>query len=291
MLEEEKQAVISQAVTRGLDPNVRLKPSGVEWLGDVPQHWEVTSVKRHYNIQLGKMLQGQPNSLTDVEVHYLKAQHVQWDYVRTDNLPTMWASQTDIEQFGICEGDLLVCEGGEGGRSGLLKEIPNGYIIQNALHRVRPTPRSYNNFLQYLMMAISATRWFDAINSKATIAHFTKEKFGTLTIPLPPPVEQTAIVEHLDKAIADIDAAIARARRQIELLQEYRTKLVTDVVTGKLDVRGAASQLPDESDDQGLIQETDSTTHISDEDFFATNDPEDMVPIEAPILIRGQRYP
>ena len=80
-----------------------------------------------------------------------------------------------------------------------------------------------------------------------------------------------------------INAAIARARRQIELLQEYRTRLIADVVTGKLDVRETAAQLPDESDDQDLIQETDSSTHDSDEDFYATNDSEDKVPIEAPI--------
>ena len=66
---------------------------------------------------------------------------------------------------------------------------------------------------------------------------------------VPPLPEQTAIVEHLDKATAGIDAAIARARRQIELVQEYRTRLISDVVTGKLDVRAAAAQLPDEAED------------------------------------------
>ena len=72
----------------------------------------------------------------------------------------------------------------------------------------------------------------------------------------PPSTGQYAIVEHLDKATADIDAAIARARRQIELLQEYRTRLIADVVTGKLDVREAAAQLPDEADDQDPIEES-----------------------------------
>ena len=237
LLEEYRQAVIHHAVTRGLDPDVRLKPSGVEWLGDVPVHWGVAAVKRHYSIQLGKMLQNSPNVPTDIAVPYLKAQHVQWFSVRTTDAPTMWASPHEIEQFGIRAGDLLVCEGGEGGRCSLVEEVPPGYIIQNALHRVRSSGNSRNDYLQYVMSSISKTGWFDAINNKATIAHFTAEKFGSLMIPVPPLAEQTAIVRYLDKATADIDVAIDRARREIELLGEYRTRLIADVVTGKVDVR------------------------------------------------------
>ena len=244
-MEEYKRAVIQQAVTRGLDPDVPLKPSGVEWLGDIPEHWEASQVKRHYLIQLGKMLQNAASEPLDTEVPYLKAQHVQWFVVNTDDPPTMWASPRDIVQYGICPGDLLVCEGGEGGRAGLVKDISPGYIIQNALHRVRSLSDSKNEYLQYVMSAIASTGWFDAINNKATIAHFTAEKFGALVIPIPPPPEQTAIVAHLDKLTSDIDVAIAHTRREIELLEEYRTRLIADVVTGKLDVREAAANLPD----------------------------------------------
>ena len=243
LLEEYRQAVIQHAVTRGLDPDVRLKPSGVEWLGDVLAHWEVSAVKRHYSIQLGKMLQNGPNVPTDIAVPYLKAQHVQWFSVRTTDAPTMWATPHEIEQFGIRAGDLLVCEGGEGGRCCLVEEVPPGYIIQNALHRVRPSGNCRNDYLQYVMSSISKTGWFDAINNKATIAHFTVEKFDSLMIPVPPFPEQTAIVAYLDKATADIDAAIDRARREIELLGEYRTRLIADVVTGKVDVREATAEL------------------------------------------------
>ena len=229
-----------------LTPNPKYKDSGVEWLGEVPEHWKVVAVKRCYSIQLGKMLQNHANQSTDIEVPYLKAQHVQWFSIRTEDAPKMWASQNDVVQFGICEGDLLVCEGGEGGRCGLVKESCPDYIIQNALHRVRALGDCRNEYLQYVMNSIAATGWFDAINSKATIAHFTREKFGALSIPIPPLPEQTAIVKYLDKATATIDTAITRARREIELLNEYRTRLTADVVTGKLDVREAAAQLPDE---------------------------------------------
>ena len=264
LLEEQRQAVIHRAVTRGLDPDVRLKPSGVEWISDVPAHWIVAPVKRHYSIQLGKMLQNRPTGLADVEVPYLKAQHVQWSSIRIADAPTMWASPPEIEQFGIREGDLLVCEGGEGGRCGLVKEVEPGYIIQNALHRVRPSGNCTNDYLRYVMISIAKTGWFEAINNKATIAHFTVEKFGSLPIPLPPLAEQAAIVKYLDKVTADVDADIARARRHIELLREYRTRLIADVVTGKLDVREVAENLPDEPKRTEPINEADDLASIDD---------------------------
>lgn len=256
LLEEQRQAVIHRAVTHGLDPDVQFKPSSIKWIGDVPAHWVVAPVKRHYSIQLGKMLQNRPTGLADVEVPYLKAQHVQWFSVRTTNAPTMWASPHEIEQFGIRAGDLLVCEGGEGGRCGLVKEVEPGYIIQNALHRVRPSGNCTNDYLRYVMISIAKTGWFDAINNKATIAHFTAEKFGSLLIPVPPLPEQVAIVEYLDKATADVDTAMARARRHVELLREYRTRLIADVVTGKLDVREAAMVLPEKADESNRLGET-----------------------------------
>ena len=240
LLTEQRQATIHRAVTRGLDPNVPLKDSGVEWLGDVPAHWESTAVKRHYEVQLGKMLQPSPNSPDDVEVPYLKAQHVHWNHIRIENAPTMWARHKEVKQFGIRQGDLLIVEGGAGAtNSGILEKIPDGYIIQNALHRVRPKRQARNDFLLYMMMSVASSGWFEAINNKATIPHFTKEKLDGLPIPCPPLEEQAAIVRHLDKATSDIDTAIDKAQRQIDLLREYRTRLIADVVTGQVDVRGA----------------------------------------------------
>jgi type I restriction enzyme S subunit len=258
LLEEYRQALIHQAVTGQIDvrtgkPYPAYKDSGVPWLGKVPEHWEVKPVKRHYDIQLGKMLQTRPNSPDDIEVPYLKAQHVQWFSVRTLDAPRMWASPREIQQFGITAGDLLVCEGGEGGRCGIVKEIPEGFIIQNALHRVRPRNHCRNDYLQYVMSVISATGWFEALNNKATIAHFTREKFGALNIPTPSVDEQTAIVDYLDAQTAKIEAAIAAARREIDLVREYRERLIADVVTGKVDVREVAAQLPEEPEHESDI--------------------------------------
>ena len=180
-------------------------------------------VKQNYSIQLGKMLQSRPNTSEDIQVPYLKAQHVQWFRVRTSDAPIMWAGPNDLVQFGIAPGDLLVCEGGEGGRCGILNQNVDRYIMQNALHRVRPEKQNRNEYLQYVMSSIAATGWFDAVNNKATIAHFTREKFGALRVPIPPRIEQLAVIRYLEKTIAKIDAAIDRTNCQSHLLENSAT--------------------------------------------------------------------
>ena len=177
------------------------------------------------------MLQPEPKSADDVELPYLKAQHVQWSRVEVDEPPTMWSSPEDMDRYSVTRGDLLVCEGGEGGRAALLdREFP-GLIIQNALHRVRPKQHSINAYLHYWLVAFSASGWFEAINNRATIAHFTKEKLGALKLVLPPLDEQRDIAAFLDRETERIDSLIAKKRLLIERLQEYRTALITRTVT------------------------------------------------------------
>ena len=218
-----------------LQPYPAYKDSDVPWLGNVPTHWEVTQAKRYYEIQLGKMLQNSPSGSGDDPVSYLKAQHVQWFRVRTDNLPTMWASRTEIGKYGVQVGDLLVCEGGEGGRSALIKDFIGRIIIQNALHRVRSSRSSTNEFLQYVMYTISTTEWFDAINNKATISHFTKDKFGSLNIPFPPLPEQHAIARFLDHIDGRVNRYIRAKRKLIALLNEQKQAIIHRAVTRGLD--------------------------------------------------------
>jgi type I restriction enzyme S subunit len=147
----------------------------------------------------------------------------------------MWASENDIAQYSVKAGDLLVCEGGEGGRCGILQETAESYIIQNALYRVRPVGHCRNDFLQWVMSVIAATGWFDALNSKATIAHFTREKFGALRIPIPPRSEQDAIVSFLGQANRRLLRYIDAKRKLIALLDEQKQAIIHSAVTRGLD--------------------------------------------------------
>ena len=225
----------SRIRTTGVKSYPSYKDCGAPWIREIPEHWKTTAVKREYEIQMGKMLQPHPQANGDVAVPYLKALNVQWYSVHADNPQTMWATQEEIEQLEVAPGDLLVCEGGEGGRAGIVKSAPKGLIIQNALHRVRSRGRSQNQFLQHLLRVVSDSGWFEAINSKATIAHFTKEKFAALPIPIPPAEEQASIVRFLDHADEQIQRYIAGKERLITLLEEERPALVHQAVTRGLD--------------------------------------------------------
>ena len=216
-------------------PYPAYKDSGVEWLGEIPTHWEVKASRREFTIQLGKMLQPTARGPQDSEIPYFKAQHVQWETVRTTGMPIMWADPADEVQYGVLDGDLLVCEGGEVGRAGIVRNPPDRAIIQNALHRVRSTGTSSIRLLIYLLKHAASQGWFEILCNRATIAHFTSEKFGDLPIPTPPLSEQRAIAAFLDRETAKIDALVAKKERLIELLQEKRTALISDAVTKGLD--------------------------------------------------------
>lgn len=213
----------------------KYKPSGIEWLSEIPEHWEVLECKFGFSIQLGKMLQNEPQTPRDERVPYLKALYVQWESVDVTDLPEMWASPEDILKYSVQSGDLLVCEGGEVGRAGILWNSPAKCIIQNALHRVRPRKDNCSQYLMYLLEVVSYRGWFDILCNKATIAHFTSEKFGGLSIALPPPNEQRAIAAFLDRETERIDVLIKKKERQIDLLQEKRAAVISHAVTKGLD--------------------------------------------------------
>ena len=239
LLTEQRQATIHSAVTRGLDPNVPLKDSGVEWLGDVPEYWQVASLRHRYAQSLGKML----DSKRYTGIHslpYIRNIDVQWDCISVENLPVIDISPDEYDRYTLQFGDLLVCEGGEVGRCAIwMDELPLcGF--QKALHRLRPLNRQLDvpRFMYFVLNAAAHSRAFDD-GQLSTISHLTGEKLRAHRFPFPPHGEQAAIACYLDKATADIDTDIDKAQRQIVLLREYRTRLIADVVTGQVDVRGA----------------------------------------------------
>lgn len=209
--------------------------SNVPWFGDAPTHWIVCAIKHKYHVQLGKMLQGSAKTQSDREVPYLKAANVQWFSVETASFSSMWASPKEIAQFGIRKGDLLVCEGGEGGRSGIVKVDLNEHIIQNALHRVRPTGDNSNTYLQYVLFVAKIYGWLDVLNSKATIAHFTREKLAAFRVPMPPQREQRAIARYLDHMDQRVRRYVRAKERLIGLVEEEKQAIINQAVTRGLD--------------------------------------------------------
>ena len=265
LLEEEKQAIIHRAVTRGLDPNVRLKPSGVEWLGDVPEHWEVVALRHRYSQCLGKMLDAK--RITGRHpLPYLRNTDVQWDRINIDDLPEMDIPSNEYDRYNVQKGDLLVCEGGDVGRCAIWSSELAVCGFQKALHRLRPRNRGRDvpRFLYYSLYAAAKSSAFND-GHLSTIAHLTGDKLKAHRFPFPPVTEQESVVDFLDNASRQVDQTVSTAKNEINLLREYRTRLIADVVTGKLDVREAAAKLPEEPEEPELLEEIEGTPEGEEE--------------------------
>ena len=232
LLEEEKQAIINRAVTRGLDPNVRLKPSGVEWLGDVPEHWEVRRLKT-----LCSMKSGEGITAESIEIAG------EYPVYGGNGLRGFASSHTHDGAFALIGRQGALCGNVHIARGqfwasehAVVATLQRGYVLDwfGAILRVM-------NLNQY---SIAAAQPGLAV-----------ERVLNLQLPVPPIHEQEGLANHIERDTGAVNIAITRARRQIELLQEYRTRLIADVVTGKLDVREAAALLPDDPEDEDPIDE------------------------------------
>ena len=252
LLEEEKQAVIHRAVTRGLpaeasaqaglDPNVRLKPSGVEGLGDVPAHWEVGPVKRAFL----SMDYGISESASDSgTIRLLTMAHLNNGQVTVpptggvDSVNPYLLLQKDDLLFNRTNSQELV------GKVGLFTGHDSPVTFASYLVRMRPCP---NHDPVYLNMALNDTSFISRARREAIPSlhqsNLNPTRYGRLHIVLPPRQEQQTILRVLRNETRSLRDAISRTRRQIELLQEYRTRLIADVVTGQVDVRAAGGQVP-----------------------------------------------
>ena len=259
LLEEERQAVVNQAVTRGLDPDVPLKPSGVEWLGDVPEHWEMRRLKTVAEMRVSNVDKHTKEGESPVRLcNYV-------DVYKNDRITSgmdfmrATASLGEVERFRLQRNDVLITKDSETwndiGVPALVTDTDDDLVCGYHLALLRPYGKLLGPYLSRVLQTQGVAHQFHVQANGVTRYGLTHAGIQSVWLPLPPLSEQTAIVEYLDKAKTDIDAAIARARRQVELVEEYRTRLIADVVTGKLDVREVAAQLPDEAENDNLIGE------------------------------------
>jgi type I restriction enzyme S subunit len=242
LLKEKRQAVISHAVTKGLDPTVPMKPSGIDWVGTIPSHWNTPPVFARYFAVLGKMLDENKRTGTH-PVSYLRNADVNWDTINVDDLPTIDITPDEYDRFTLQPGDMLICEGGAGiGQTAIWQGELSVCAFQKALHRLRPLkPYSENPRFFYYCMHYVVEAGFVLAGGTATIPHLTGEQLRKYRFPTPPFDEQNEIVLFLDEIVDKFNSLIAEAERAISLLQERRTALISAAVTGKIDVRDFAS--------------------------------------------------
>ena len=178
--------------------------------------------KRLVQPLLGKMLQPAQGSPDETLVLYLKAGHVGWGRLDLpEELPEMWATETDIYTLHPKVGDLLICEGGEVGRATVIgKPLPPTAIVQNSLHLVRQSQSADVRYLRYALEHAALSGWLDILCNKATIAHLTNDKLRDLRVPFHIGSKQTRIANFLDEQTARINALIAEKERLVEVLHE-----------------------------------------------------------------------
>jgi len=242
LLQEQRTALITRAVTKGLDPTVPMKDSGVEWLGEIPALWEVAPVYARYEVALGKMLDAK-RVTGEFSGLYLRNVDVQWDRVNTEGLPEMDFAPWERDRYSVRPGDLLVCEGGEVGRTAIWRGEIEECFYQKALHRVRPrAERDAPRFFFYLMYMVAKRGVFAGAGNQNTIDHLTAIQLKHYRFPFASEPEQRAIAAFLDRETARIDALVASVRDAIDRLKELRTALISAAVTGKIDVRQEAAE-------------------------------------------------
>ena len=230
-----KQSVITEAVCRGLNPNVPRKDSGIVWIGQIPEGWDVSRVGLHYSIILGKMLCDKPIE-NGVFAPYYCAANVHFDGITSGELKKMWYSLEETEKYRVRNGDLLVVEGGAGaGGCAIVNSIEGDTFIQNSIMIVRSSSHEVR-FLKYHIERLVSQGYIDFVCNKATIPHFTKDKLSQVPYAFPSKAEQQAIAEFLDKKCTEIDTLISLKQSKIEALKEYKKSIIYEFVTGKKEV-------------------------------------------------------
>ena len=228
-----KQSVITEAVTKGLNPEVEMKESGVEWIGRIPKEWKVSRVGLHYNIILGRMLCPKPLDETYTLEKYYCAANVHFEGI-TGELKQMWFSSQDKSIYKTKKDDLLIVEGGAGaGGCAILEESNEDIYIQNSIMIARPKRDNNCRYLKYLIEQLVKKGYIDIVCNKATIPHFTKEKVSNVPFLVMPPNEQRAIATYLDTKCAEIDSLIALKQQKIDALKDYKKSMIYEYVTGK----------------------------------------------------------
>lgn len=232
-----KQAVITQAVTKGIRGDRPMKNSGIEWVGEIPAGVPISRVGLHFDIVLGKMLCSAPVDDNYTLESYYCAADVHFEGLSNGEKKKMWFSPDEKEQYCVKNGDLLVVEGGAGaGGCAIAVSTDVPIYIQNSIMIVRSKGISNIRYLRYLLECLVKKGYIDVVCNKATIPHFTKDKLANVPFIVFSQSEQEEIAEYLNEKCADIDALIAKKQQYLTEIENYKKSLIYEYVTGKKEV-------------------------------------------------------
>lgn len=232
-----KQAVITQAVTKGIRSDRPMKDSGIEWIGEIPVGVPISRVGLHFDIVLGKMLCSAPVDDNYTLESYYCAADVHFEGLSNGEKKKMWFSPDEKEQYCVKNGDLLVVEGGAGaGGCAIAVSTDVPIYIQNSIMIVRSKGISNIRYLRYLLECLVKKGYIDVVCNKATIPHFTKDKLANVPFIVFSQSEQEEIAEYLNEKCAGIDAMISKKQQYLTEIENYKKSLIYEYVTGKKEV-------------------------------------------------------
>ena len=242
LLKEKRTSIINEIVTGKKEKigNAWVKPvetknSGVEWIGEIPKDWDILPLKYFGQVTLGKMLT--PKDKGNYHFRpYLRSKNIQVEKVDISDVKEMWFSDKELIQLRLKNEDILLNEGGDVGRTCIWKNQIEECYIQNSVNRLRFKDDIPKYFL-HLSTLYYSVGYYDSIVNRVSIPHLTKQKLESVLFIKPTISEQTQIVEYLDEQTQKIDTIIEKETQRIELLKEYRQSLISEVITGKIDVR------------------------------------------------------
>lgn len=246
-LNEQKQAIIHRAVTRGLNPDAPLKPSGIPWLGDIPAHWEVWRIGRFSKVGNGST-PSRSNMLfwSGGSYPWLNSSQVNRGFIDSSDQFVTERALKECHLPQVSAGSVLIAITGQGKTRGTSAVLGiESTINQHIAYITQRLPVASAEYLQLCLVAAYSTLRAISEDSGSTKGALTCEDIKRFKLAIPPVDEQKQIVSYVDIETRFCNNAITRTEREIALMQEYRTRLTADVVTGKLDVREAAAKLPD----------------------------------------------
>lgn len=236
LLNEQKAGIINDAVTKGLNPNAKMIPSGIEWLGDIPEHWEVRKIKSLGNAIIG--LTYSPLELTDEGkgTLVLRSSNVQNAKITYDDC--VYVTTKIPEKKRTIKGDILICSRNGSvrliGKNAIIDEKASGQSFGAFMTIFRS---SYFEYLHYFFNSASFKAQ-SGLFSTSTINQLTTGILNNILVAIPLDIkEQKLVVSHIGKETSIINKTIATIEKEIALVQEYRTALIAEAVTGKIDVR------------------------------------------------------
>lgn len=240
VLKERKQLIISKAVTRGLDDSAPLKDSGVEWIGQIPEHWEIIKLKYISSIKGRIGWNGlRSEEFEDSSYAYLvtgqdfKGSNIVW----SDCYQINQKRYDEDPEIQLKNGDLLITKDGSIGKVAKVSELDKPACLNSGIFVIKPKGTQYiQGFMYWLLNSIVFKSYTDFSKTGATISHLYQNVFEKMPCILPSIKEQQAIAAYLDEKVGKLDEAIEKQLRMIELLKERKQILISDVVTGKIKV-------------------------------------------------------